>query len=52
MLRASLRSLGCAERLLEVTGLEPTARAEEIGVAGFAALARALGEAETRPLPG
>ena len=52
MLRASLRSLGCAERLLEVTGLEPTARAEEIDVSGFAALARALSDAETRPLPG
>ena len=48
MLRASLRSLGCAERLLEITGITPTARAEEIDVAGFAALARALAEVETR----
>ena len=46
MLRASLRSLGCADRLLEATGLEPTARAEEIDVAGFAALARALAAIE------
>jgi len=47
MLRASLRPLGCAERLLAETGLEPTARAEEIDVAGFAALARALAAAES-----
>jgi len=42
MLRASLRPLGNAERLLDETGLPPTARAEEIDVAGFAALARAI----------
>ncbi len=42
MLRASLKSLGDAEGLLAATGLPPTARAEEIDVAGFAALARAL----------
>lgn len=42
MLRASLRTLGCADQLLEITSLTPTARAEEIDVAGFAALARAL----------
>ncbi len=47
MLRASLRTLGCAEHLLEVTGITPTARAEEIDVAGFAALARALADAES-----
>ncbi|MEI6557142.1 MAG: 16S rRNA (adenine(1518)-N(6)/adenine(1519)-N(6))-dimethyltransferase RsmA [Rhodospirillaceae bacterium] len=52
MLRASLRTLGCAERLLEVTGLEPTARAEEIDVAGFAALARALALTEAGPARG
>ncbi len=46
MLRASLRSLGCGERLLEITGITPTARAEEIDVAGFAALARALSDLE------
>ena len=44
MLRSSLKSLGCAEALLEVTGLAPTARAEEIPVEGFCALARALDE--------
>lgn len=42
MLRQSLKSLGDAEGLLEETGIPPTARAEEVDVAGFAALARAL----------
>jgi len=42
MLRQSLKSLGNAEALLEETGISPTARAEEIDVAGFAALARAV----------
>ncbi len=42
MLRASLKPLGDAEGLLAETGLPPTARAEEIDVAGYAALARAL----------
>ena len=42
MLRQSLKSLGNAEALLEETGIAPTARAEEIDVAGFAALARAF----------
>jgi len=42
MLRSSLKSLGDADRLLELAGLEPTRRAEEIPVAGFCALARAL----------
>ena len=43
MLRQSLRSLGAdTTALLEAAGLEPTARAEEIPVAGFVALARAL----------
>jgi 16S rRNA (adenine1518-N6/adenine1519-N6)-dimethyltransferase len=43
MLRQSLKSLGVdAERLLEHAGLRGTARAEEIPVAGFVALARAL----------
>ncbi|UEM05270.1 16S rRNA (adenine(1518)-N(6)/adenine(1519)-N(6))-dimethyltransferase RsmA [Skermanella rosea] len=41
MLRASLRPLGDAEALIEEAGLVPTQRAEEIPVAGFAALARA-----------
>jgi 16S rRNA (adenine1518-N6/adenine1519-N6)-dimethyltransferase len=43
MLRQSLRSLGAdAGKLLESASLDPTARAEEVPVAGFAALARAL----------
>jgi 16S rRNA (adenine1518-N6/adenine1519-N6)-dimethyltransferase len=43
MLRQSLRSLGGdVGQLLEIAGLDPTARAEDIPVAGFAALARAL----------
>ena len=41
MLRASLRSLGNAEALIDEAGLIPTQRAEEVPVAGFAALARA-----------
>ena len=43
MLRQSLRSLGTNPLdLLDAAGIEPTARAEEIPVAGFVALARAL----------
>ena len=43
MLRRSLASLGVdAEKLLEATGIDPTARAETVDAAGFAALARAL----------
>ncbi|WP_230983027.1 16S rRNA (adenine(1518)-N(6)/adenine(1519)-N(6))-dimethyltransferase RsmA [Inquilinus limosus] len=42
MLRASLRSLGDAEALLAEAGLPPTARAEEIDIAGFVRLARAV----------
>jgi 16S rRNA (adenine1518-N6/adenine1519-N6)-dimethyltransferase len=43
MLRASLRTLGIApEPLLEAAGVTPTARAEELSVANFCALARAL----------
>jgi 16S rRNA (adenine1518-N6/adenine1519-N6)-dimethyltransferase len=41
MLRASLKSLGNAEALIEEAGLIPTQRAEEVPVVGFAALARA-----------
>jgi 16S rRNA (adenine1518-N6/adenine1519-N6)-dimethyltransferase len=42
MLRSSLRSLGVpTEALLAAANLTPTARAEEISIAGFAALARA-----------
>ncbi len=43
MLRQSLKSLGIdAAQLLQAAGIKPTARAEEIPVAGFAALAQAL----------
>lgn len=43
MLRASLRGLAPdIEALIEAAGLRPTARAEEIPVEGFCALARAL----------
>ena len=42
MLRRSLSGLGVSvPDLLAVAGLEPTARAEEIDVAGFCALAKA-----------
>jgi len=43
MLRASLKSLGIDPLpLLEKAGLDPTARAEDIAVEGFVALARGL----------
>ncbi len=43
MLRQSLRALGADPlALLEEAGIEPTRRAEEIDIAGFAALARAF----------
>jgi 16S rRNA (adenine1518-N6/adenine1519-N6)-dimethyltransferase len=43
MLRSSLKALGpFSEELIGQAKLEPTARAEEISVEGFAALARAL----------
>jgi 16S rRNA (adenine1518-N6/adenine1519-N6)-dimethyltransferase len=43
MLRQSLKALGSAPfRLLAAAGLDPTARAEDIPVEGYAALARAL----------
>ena len=46
MLRSSLKSLGVpAEPLLLAAGIAPTARAEELSVAQFCALARALDEA-------
>jgi len=48
MLRQSLRSLGAdTPALLEVARLSPTARAEEIPVAGFVSLAQALAEQRT-----
>ncbi|MGK9167034.1 16S rRNA (adenine(1518)-N(6)/adenine(1519)-N(6))-dimethyltransferase RsmA [Inquilinus limosus] len=46
MLRASLRSLGGAEALLAEADLPPTARAEEIDVAGFIRLAHAVAARE------
>ena len=42
MLRSSLKALGDAERLLAEAGVPPEARAEDVPVEGFAALARAL----------
>jgi 16S rRNA (adenine1518-N6/adenine1519-N6)-dimethyltransferase len=42
MLRQSLKSLGDPVHLLAEAGIDPTARAEDIPVAGFVALARAL----------
>jgi 16S rRNA (adenine1518-N6/adenine1519-N6)-dimethyltransferase len=42
MLRSSLKSLGNAAALLAATGIDPTARAEELTVAEFCALACAL----------
>jgi len=46
MLRQSLKSLGAdAQALLAEAGIEPTARAEEIPVEGFVALARAFAKA-------
>ncbi|KAF0115752.1 MAG: 16S rRNA (adenine1518-N6/adenine1519-N6)-dimethyltransferase [Rhodospirillaceae bacterium] len=47
MLRQSLKRLGNAETLCAAAGLSPTARADEIEVAGFCALARAW-ETESR----
>ncbi len=45
MLRQALKQLGVpAEPLLEAAGLPPTARAEEIDIAGFVALANAFGQ--------
>ena len=43
MLRQSLKPLG-GEGLLEKAGVDPTARPEELSVAQFAALARALSD--------
>jgi 16S rRNA (adenine1518-N6/adenine1519-N6)-dimethyltransferase len=45
MLRSSFRTLGVpVEPLLAAAGIAPTARAEELSVAEFCALARALQE--------
>ena len=46
MLRQSLRSLATdTAALIDAAGLDPTARAEEISISGFVALARALATA-------
>ncbi|HLO75747.1 MAG TPA: 16S rRNA (adenine(1518)-N(6)/adenine(1519)-N(6))-dimethyltransferase RsmA [Magnetospirillum sp.] len=42
MLRSSLKSLGNADALITAAGIEPTARAEELPVEAFCALARAV----------
>jgi len=42
MLRSSLKQLGDAESLLAAVDIDPTARAEELPVTAFCALARAL----------
>jgi 16S rRNA (adenine1518-N6/adenine1519-N6)-dimethyltransferase len=42
MLRASLRTLGDSDALIAAAGITPTARAEELTVEEFCALARAL----------
>ena len=47
MLRQSLKPLG-GEALLEKAGIDPTARAEQLDVRQFAALARALGGDQPR----
>jgi 16S rRNA (adenine1518-N6/adenine1519-N6)-dimethyltransferase len=48
MLRQSLRSLGLdATALLAAAGIEPTARAEDISVEGFIALARVFAASQT-----
>jgi 16S rRNA (adenine1518-N6/adenine1519-N6)-dimethyltransferase len=44
MLRASLKTLGDAAALLAAAGVEPSARAEELPVEAFCALARAMAE--------
>jgi 16S rRNA (adenine1518-N6/adenine1519-N6)-dimethyltransferase len=52
MLRASLRSVSSRpENLLAAAGLPPTARAEEIDVAGFCRLARSYAALAIAPAP-
>jgi 16S rRNA (adenine1518-N6/adenine1519-N6)-dimethyltransferase len=51
MLRQSLKSLGVdPAKLLAEAGIEPTARAEEIPVDGFVALARIFTELRKNPV--
>jgi 16S rRNA (adenine1518-N6/adenine1519-N6)-dimethyltransferase len=53
MLRQSLKSLGLdANALLEAAGIAPTARAEEIPVEGFVALARVFVSRAVMPRAG
>jgi 16S rRNA (adenine1518-N6/adenine1519-N6)-dimethyltransferase len=53
MLRSSLKPLGVSvEPLLGAAGIAPTARAEELSVTDFCALARAFAEAGTSPPAG
>jgi 16S rRNA (adenine1518-N6/adenine1519-N6)-dimethyltransferase len=47
MLRQSLKALG-GEALCRAAGVEPTARAEELSVEQFCALARAVGDQRAR----
>ncbi|MDR3441194.1 16S rRNA (adenine(1518)-N(6)/adenine(1519)-N(6))-dimethyltransferase RsmA [Telmatospirillum sp.] len=47
MLRSSLKALGDAEALLATAGITPTARAEELAVEDFCALARAFDASRT-----
>lgn len=47
MLRSSLKALGNAEVLIAAAGITPTARAEELPVEAFCALARAVDDAAT-----
>ncbi len=47
MLRSSLKALGNAEALIAAAGITPTARAEELPVEAFCALARAVDDAGT-----
>jgi 16S rRNA (adenine1518-N6/adenine1519-N6)-dimethyltransferase len=52
MLRSSLKGLGGdVEALLEGLGIPPTARAEEIGLEGFCALARAVAARDEKRRP-
>ncbi len=57
MLRQSLKAFAASRRLdlaaiLAEAGLDPTMRAEEVSVAGFAALARAVSRQERQPESG
>jgi 16S rRNA (adenine1518-N6/adenine1519-N6)-dimethyltransferase len=53
MLRQSLKSLGVgAETLLAAAGVAATARAEELSIDAFGALARAYAEVSSRPAAG